>query len=194
MSKVIILPTDTVYGIGTPMEDFAGIERIYQIKHRDPKKAIPILFNQKEEIEKYVTLDPITFEVALSFWPGALTLIVQSSSYLEKLTGEKTLAIRMPNHPLTKKVIATYGALRVTSLNQSGEKPLFDQTVIQRNYAHLVDELYLDDTTERSEIPSTVLEFVKGVPIIHRQGAITLEQVELICKQKEKTHHKQRKK
>ena len=78
MSKVIIFPTDTVYGIGTPIFDIEGIERIYNIKHRPKEKPLACLCANLEQIESiaYVTKD--AKKLIDKYLPGALTLILNS--------------------------------------------------------------------------------------------------------------------
>ncbi|HNW55861.1 MAG TPA: Sua5/YciO/YrdC/YwlC family protein, partial [bacterium] len=76
--KVVLLPTDTVYGLSCLMNSQAAIERIYQIKGRDNSKAFIYLVNSWEMAEKYAILDSETRQQAAKYWPGANTLILNS--------------------------------------------------------------------------------------------------------------------
>jgi len=74
---VIIFPTDTVYGIGCNPYNAKAVKRIYKIKERDETKPLPILGYSKDELNKIVTFDEKSSELADKFWPGRLTLVLK---------------------------------------------------------------------------------------------------------------------
>ncbi|MBN3490849.1 threonylcarbamoyl-AMP synthase [Acholeplasma equirhinis] len=179
MNKVIIFPTDTVYGIGTPILDKEGIRKIYEIKGRDFNKPLAVLCSNLDQMTEfgYVTDDAV--KLAKAFWPGALTLILKSKPDYAKESGEVTIGVRMPNHPLALKIIAMHGPMKTTSVNNSGEAPLNDYAIIKERYADKVDYIYPNDQ-KLSEVSSTVVDLTQDEPKILRLGDITLEDIKKV--------------
>ena len=92
MNYVIIFPTDTVYGIGTPIMDTEGIKRIYDIKGRSFDKPLAVLTDSIESMEPYVVITKAVRKLAQAFG-GGLTLILKTTEQYEEQTGEKTLGL-----------------------------------------------------------------------------------------------------
>ncbi|HHT55361.1 MAG TPA: threonylcarbamoyl-AMP synthase, partial [Acholeplasma sp.] len=78
MNKIIIFPTDTVYGIGASLYDLDNINKIYEIKGRSFDKQLPVLCSSIEQIESFAVIDNNVLKLAKAFWPGALTLILKT--------------------------------------------------------------------------------------------------------------------
>ena len=96
--EVVVFPTDTVYGIGTSIYNQKGIDRIYEIKARSIDKKIPVLCSSLNDLKDIIEIDERLIKITDNFWPGALTIIVKITEKHEEITGEKTLAVRSPNH------------------------------------------------------------------------------------------------
>ncbi|MDO8168002.1 L-threonylcarbamoyladenylate synthase [Candidatus Phytoplasma melaleucae] len=119
-------------------------------------------------------------KIALFFWPGALTLIVQTHPSYCQLTKEKKIGIRIPNHLLTLKLLQKKGPLKTTSVNESGFPPLQNLKVLINKYQNQVDYIYLDNQN-LSQTPSTVID-TTTTPFwrVLRKGAITLSMIRKI--------------
>ncbi len=176
MSKVIIFPTDTVYGIGTPIMDFEGIKKIYEIKGRSFDKPLALLAHSIDAVEPYVSVTNAVKKLASTFWPGGLTLILKTQPEYEEKTGEKTLGVRIPNHPLALKLLKENGPMKTTSVNQSGEPPMNQYHEIKDKYQHLVDKIYKNDQPIL-EVASTVLDLSNMKIKILRAGAISEKEI-----------------
>lgn len=175
---VIIVPTDTVYGLAAKVYDEEALKRIYKIKGRNQSKKIPVLSSNRYEVSLYALVSYQGGALMTRFWPGPLTLIFHSSKdYLER-TGHDTIAIRIPNKPVLLDILKENGPLWVTSLNKSGEPPLFDETEIKEKYGHIVDEIHFNDETASSNVSSTIVDMTKPDYPILREGTITREQIE----------------
>src|SRR3954469_21135142 len=100
-TKIIVFPTDTVYGIGSTGLIKAAARRIYQIKERPSIKPLPTFVHSIEAAKKYAEWTPLADALAKKFWPGQLTLVLKHTKEGELLTFPeyRTIAIRMPNHP-----------------------------------------------------------------------------------------------
>lgn len=175
---VIIVPTDTVYGLAAKVYDEEALKRIYKIKGRDQSKKIPVLSSNRYEVSLYALISYHGGALMTRFWPGPLTLIFHSSKeYLER-TGHDTIAIRIPNKPVLLDILKENGPLWVTSLNKSGQPPLFDETEIKEKYGDIVDEIHFNDDTSSSNVSSTIVDLTKPDYPILREGTITREQIE----------------
>ena len=100
MSKVIIFPTDTVYGIGCDIFDLEGIERIYKIKNRSKDKPLACLCANLEQIEDIADLSEDARKLINLFLPGPLTIILKSKPIVLDKIGYKTIGVRIPNNKI----------------------------------------------------------------------------------------------
>lgn len=175
MNKLIIFPTDTVYGIGACLYDKENINKIYEIKGRDFNKQIPVLCSTIEQIETFAVVNDNLRKLAKAFWPGALTIVLESNNDYYNFSGEKTIAIRIPNHKETLKLLEKYGPLKTTSINKSGEPPLNDYKVIYERYNDVVDHIYMNNE-EMILVASTIISLVDEVKLL-RTGSISYEDI-----------------
>ena len=105
---LIILPTDTVYGLAAKLYDVKALEKIYKIKGKKQSKQIPVLISQVNQLKDICVMSKFATELMKKYWPGALTMVLKTThEYFEK-TKEETLAVRMPKHPVTVKLLDTY--------------------------------------------------------------------------------------
>ncbi len=124
MSKVIIFPTDTVYGIGTPIFDLEGIEKIYKIKKRDKTKPLACLCANISQMESIAILNEKARALIKKFLPGSLTLILESTEEVYKRVGYKRIGVRIPNHKLALEILSANGPMLTKSVNTSQYVPL----------------------------------------------------------------------
>lgn len=174
---VIIIPTDTVYGLATRLYDERGLEKIYEMKGRELSKQIPILISDISQLEDIASYDLFTQKVMEIFWPGPLTIVLKTREKFQEKTGEETIAVRIPNHPKALDVLQRFGPMRVTSLNKSGEPPLEDPNMIKEKFGHLVKAIFWQGDVKRSDLSSTVARISENEVEILRQGAITKEDI-----------------
>ena len=172
---VIIFPTDTVYGIGTPIFDIEGIEKIYKIKNRSKDKPLACLFSNIGQMEDICYLDDKTKKLINEFLPGPLTIIVKTKDNVFEKIGYKTIGIRIPNSKIALNILDKYGPMLTTSVNDSGYTPINEYNEIVNKYNNLVDKIY--DTNEvSSNLSSTVISLVDGFKVL-RVGEIKVEQI-----------------
>lgn len=176
MSKVIIFPTDTVYGIGTPIFDVEGIKRIYDIKKRPKEKPLACLCANLEQIKSIAYLNDKAIKLINEFLPGALTLILKSKEEVFEKIGYKTIGVRIPNSKIALDILKENGPMLTTSVNESGSVPLNEYDDIKKNYDDLVDYIYNTDR-QSSNIASTVV-LIDGDSIkVLRAGEISLDDI-----------------
>lgn len=175
---VIIVPTDTVYGLATQIFDDEGLKKIYAIKKREPQKKIPVLVANMAQAQTIALLDERAKKLIATFWPGPLTIVLSTTDTYQKKTGEKTVALRAPNHPLLLKILHQHGPLLVTSLNISGEVPLQDFEQIKVEYQHQVDHIYENKQVVNSQISSTIVDLTQKNSIeFIRIGELTKQHI-----------------
>ena len=170
--KVIVFPTDTVYGIGSMIEDKEGVIKIYNLKHRDKNKPLANLAYSSEQIKEYVHIsNPKTIEL-MKHWPGALTIIFNKKHiYNDELP---TIAFRIPNSKVALTILKHFGVMSVTSMNLSGSEPLNNLEDIIKNFADEIDYLVIDEEIH-SNVSSTIIDVTKEPFVVLRKGEILKE-------------------
>ncbi|MDD5122472.1 MAG: L-threonylcarbamoyladenylate synthase [Dehalococcoidales bacterium] len=182
---VVAYPTDTVYGLGAVYNNVTAIQRVYAIKGRSHIKALPLI------VADYEQLDEITASINAcgrllmrSFWPGALTLVLpRSNRVTDDITGgADTIAARMPDHPVPLALARRTGrAICATSANISGQKSTIIARDVLKGLGSSVDYIISHGKTGCG-IPSTLVDATAEVPVIIREGFITREQINRVCK------------
>ena len=179
--ELIAFPTDTVYGVGSIVEPQA-VSKIYRAKERPLDKPIPILLSDDSYLEKYAKdIDAIAMELARTFWPGALTLVVRAKEDVAEAVGSKdgTVGFRIPDYEPAREIIRQCGgAMAVTSANISGERNPLTADDVEHDLGDRV-AIILDGGPCRIGKPSTVVDLSKEKPLIVREGALA-EQIRAI--------------
>ncbi len=173
---LIIIPTDTVYGLAAKLYDEEGLKKIFEIKGREQSKQIPILCYDISDLDDIAHLDEVAKMLMEKFWPGPISFILNTTETFYQLTGERTIAARIPNHQKALEIIKKYGVLRVTSLNKSGEPPLSDINQIKDQFGASVREIY-EQNYDQSHVSSTVVDLTTKPLKILRKGTISEESI-----------------
>jgi L-threonylcarbamoyladenylate synthase len=167
------VPTDTIYGIATTMVDEMAIQRMYDVRDREPEPALPFLINSEEALIRLAHTNAAALKLAHRFWPGPLTLILQPAPGLPAHARRTPIAIRMPNTPLLMPLLeAAGGYLLVTGAIRSGSLP----AVTAEEAAMLFDQgiaLILDGGPSPYGVPSTIVDCTTDPPITVRYGPIS---------------------
>ena len=170
--KVIVFPTDTVYGIGSMIDDQEGVSKIYNLKHRDKNKPLANLAYSSEQIEEYVNITNPKIKELMKHWPGALTIIFNKKHiYNNELP---TIAFRIPNSNVALTILKRFGVMSVTSMNLSGSEPLNNLDDIIKNFESEIDYLVTNEE-KHSNISSTIIDVTKEPFVVLRKGEILKE-------------------
>ncbi len=166
---VVILPTDTVYGVVCHPDFPEALDRIRAMKHRDANKPFQLLVDQVATVWKHGAIKTATAERLTAFWPGALTLVLPT-------TQGTTEGYRVPNHPLLQQLLSACGGyLRSTSVNLSGEPPAKNAQEALEALGNDVD-LLLDGGPANLGIASTVAALNQSEELtILREGSIIID-------------------
>jgi L-threonylcarbamoyladenylate synthase len=175
--ELIVLPTDTVYGIAADAFSAYGVESLLVTKRRGRDMPVPVLVGSWSTLEGLVdVMPPAADRLRKAFWPGGLTLIVREAASLAWDLGDAngTVGIRMPLHPVAIELLNRTGPLAVSSANVSGKPPAatceeaMDQ--LDRGVA-----VYLDGGPAGEPVPSTIIDCTVNPPRLLRAGAIPVE-------------------
>lgn len=170
--KVIVFPTDTVYGIGCLYKDKESIKKIYDIKNRDYSKPMVILCADMKQIREVIKEDQEIPNRIKKHWPGALTIIVFKNEKIYDIitSGRNTVGVRIPSNPISLRLLKKHGPMVVTSLNLSNE-PAVLKYKDALNFEDLVD--YVIEGEDLNSPPSTVYDLTSNKVL--RQGEIIIE-------------------
>lgn len=181
---VVIMPTDSVYGIGcVAVPSNPAHERIFAIKRRDRSQTLPWLVADSDDLARYGEDVPAWAKrLAAELWPGALTLVVKASKDVppEYRAANGTIALRMPDSNLVRTLAREVGPLATTSANTHGREAATSGAGIEARIAEEVD-LVLDAGPAPLAIASTIVGCEDGSPIVYREGAIPAERIFALC-------------
>jgi len=180
--KLIVLPTDTVYGIGADAFTPSAVNALLAAKGRGRDMPVPVLVGTVRAANALVDdLGPYGQDLIDAFWPGPLTIIGHAGRSLRWDLGETkgTVALRMPLHSVALDLLKETGPMAVSSANRSGAPPA---TTIAEAEEQLGDSVavYLDGGRCTQPIPSTIVDLTTPVPRVLRKGAVPVEKLKNI--------------
>jgi tRNA threonylcarbamoyl adenosine modification protein (Sua5/YciO/YrdC/YwlC family) len=172
---LIVYPTDTIYGLGCNLLNKRAIERLCQVKHIKPQKLnLSFICHDISEAATYVhRIDTPVYKVMRRTLPGPFTYILESSSNVPKVLdiNKKTVGVRIPNHPVPLAIVKELGNPIITSSIKNDDEIKTYTTDPEEMYEDLKHEVDLViDSGIGGNIPSTVVDFTSGEPIITRVG------------------------
>jgi L-threonylcarbamoyladenylate synthase len=177
--SLVVLPTDTVYGIGTRPDDPAATARLFEAKGRPRELELPVLVPSKEAARRIASFDERAEALALRFWAGPLTIVLPRADPARAwdLGGDpNTIGVRMPHDLLTLAVLARTGPLAVSSANRSGDPTPSTCDAVEATFGGAVD-VYLCAPEALSGSASTVVELASGTWRVLRAGAVPDEEL-----------------
>ena len=169
---VVVLPTDTVYGLACGISHAKAIRRIYELKDMDPKKPLAILVGDMPTVGRYSRALPTTvFRLMKRVFPGPYTFIVEASRDVPKimLRKRKTIGIRMPDNAIALAMLQELGEpMLTTSIRNPDDKILNDPEEIESRFRGRIDLVI--DGGPLLPVPSTVVDFTGPEPELVREG------------------------
>ena len=175
--ELVVLPTDTVYGIGTDAFSQWSVERLLAAKGRGRDMPVPVLVGSPSTLQGVVTDLPESGRALVeAFWPGALTIVCRQQPSLHWDLGETrgTVAVRMPLHPMAIDLLVATGPMAVSSANKSGSAPATTCADAEEQFGEAVT-VYLDGGPSGAPTPSTIVDLTLDPPRVLRAGALPLE-------------------
>jgi len=182
---IVAFPTDTVYGLGAWASNQQAVERVYRVKERPQNIALPLLLAHTLQISEVAEPVPqIAWLLAHNFLPGALTLVLHKSNSVPDIVtaGGITVAIRIPAHPIPVALVEGLGAPIIgTSANLSGKPSALTADDVYSQFGDKID-LVIDGGRCPGGRESTIVDVTKETPVVLREGAIALRELEQVCK------------
>lgn len=177
--RLVVMPTDTVYGLAADAFDSVGVNALLAAKGRGRDMPVGVLVGSWHTIEGLVYAMPAgARELIRAFWPGALSLVVVQAPSLQWDLGDAhgTVMLRMPLHPVAIELLRKVGPMAVSSANVSGQAPAVDAAEAQRQLGDRVD-VYLDAGVSAQQAASTIVDLSGDTPRILRPGPVGAEQI-----------------
>lgn len=172
---VVIIPSDSCYGMAALADNRKAIERLYQIKQRDSGKPSLVIVGSIAQAKQLVDFTPLAEQLVKQHWPGALTLVLKAikTDFSPLIYGQnQTLAVRLPNKPELVKLASEIGPFILPSANFNGQPAPFLKEEVNPELIKLVD-YFLDDAPGGNMV-STLVDARGDKPIILRAGAINI--------------------
>lgn len=194
--ELVVLPTDTVYGIGCDAFSAKGVQALLAAKGRGPQSPPPVLIANLNTLRALAEDIPdVAMRLAETFWPGALTMILRAQSSLNWDLGETkgTVALRMPDHKIALALLEEVGPMAVSSANLTGEPAAI---TCQQAEAYLGEsvQVYLDGGNSPKGEASTILDLTSLVDTyiegtlqttgkirLVREGALSADKIRTIA-------------
>ena len=175
--ELVVLPTDTVYGLGADAFSHEAVGGLLAAKGRGRDMPVPVLVGSPRTLDGIATaLSPTARELVQAFWPGGLTLVARVQPSLQWDLGDTggTVAVRMPLHPVAIELLQVTGPMAVSSANVTGRPPA---TTVDEAIAQLGESVsvYLDGGPCGEPVASTIVDVTGPVPRLLRAGAVSVE-------------------
>jgi L-threonylcarbamoyladenylate synthase len=178
--RLVVLPTDTVYGLAADAFDPEAVERLLAAKGRGRDMPPPVLVSTETTLDALATQIPDYVRILVAtHWPGPLTVVCHQQTSLRWDLGETrgTVAVRMPDHELAREILDRTGPLAVSSANRTGEPAATDA---DRALAMLEGtvEVVVDDGPTPGATPSTIIDATGDRPRLLREGVIGVAELD----------------
>ncbi|WP_030545793.1 L-threonylcarbamoyladenylate synthase [Streptomyces albus] len=177
--ELVVLPTDTVYGIGADAFGPEAVGDLLEAKGRGRNMPSPVLVGSPNTLHGLVTdFSELAWELVDAFWPGALTLVARHQPSLQWNLGDTrgTVAIRMPLHPVAIELLTEVGPMAVSSANLTGHPSPQTCDAAEEMLGDSVS-VYLDGGPTPAAVASSIVDVTGKVPVLLREGALSAEQL-----------------
>lgn len=177
--RLVVIPTDTVYGIGCDAFDNQAVEALLRAKHRGPDMPVPVLVGSWNTVQGLVRDYSFNMRrLVEAFWPGGLSVVVHQAPSLPWNLGDTrgTVMLRMPMHPVALELLDKTGPMAVSSANISGQPPASTVDMAMEQLGETVG-VYVDGGEATIGEASTIVDLSSGKPRILREGATTAEKI-----------------
>ncbi|MGH8868939.1 MAG: L-threonylcarbamoyladenylate synthase [Actinomycetes bacterium] len=174
---LVVLPTDTVYGVGADAFCSDAVGELLAAKGRGRSMPVPVLVGAPRTVDGLVAdFAGVGRDLAEAFWPGPLTLVCREQPSLSWDLGETrgTVAVRMPLHPVAIELLTEVGPMAVSSANRSGSPPATTADEAEEQLGEAV-AVYLDAGPSGDPVPSSIVDLTGDAPLLLREGAVGVE-------------------
>jgi L-threonylcarbamoyladenylate synthase len=178
---VVAIPTETVYGLAGNIYSDKAIRKIFEVKQRPLFNPLIVHLHSVEQLDEIVSEFPIKAQLlADAFWPGSLTLILKKKSNIPDVitAGKDTVAVRIPNHPVTLKLLKELSfPLAAPSANPFNRISPTNSLHVESYFKNSI-KMVLEGGECKNGLESTIIGFENNEPVLYRLGAIAIEEIE----------------
>ena len=180
---LIVFPTETLYGLGADALNFAAVEKVFQLKGRDPTNPFPVIVSDRAMLDQLVAaISPLAEKLMDHFWPGPLTLVLPARADIPPQLVNATggIGVRISSHPIATEIVRALGRpLTATSANPSGQAGA--RTIAQaKDYFSGKIDIFVDGGELASITGSTVAQVTASNVKIIRAGEIAKRELEKV--------------
>jgi L-threonylcarbamoyladenylate synthase len=180
---LVVLPTESVYGVATDAFSSSGVERVRSAKGRGRELPLSVLVPGPGTVDGLALgLPQAGRDLISAFWPGGLTVVVRHHASLAWDLGDAggAVALRMPLHPVALEVLRATGPLVLTSANRAGHAPPTSCPDAQAQLGDAV-RIYLDAGISPETATSSVVDLTGALPRLLRAGSVPLDLLREVC-------------
>ena len=181
--ELVVIPTDTVYGVGADAFDPVAVRGLLDAKGRGREMPPPVLISAVTTLDALATRVPAYARALVEeFWPGPLTLVCHQQTSLQWDLGDTrgTVAVRMPAHPVALEVLERTGPLAVSSANKTGMPAATDADQAEEMLGDAVSVLVDAGPIESTGEASTIVDCTGSQGRVLRRGALSLDQLNAV--------------
>ena len=174
--RLVVIPTDTVYGIGADAFSSSAVRSLLAAKNRGPDMPVGVLVGSWSTIDGLVLSVPRSARLLIeAFWPGDVSIVLPHAPSLSWDLGNTsgTVMLRMPLHPVAIELLREVGPMAVSSANVSGKPPASTAEEAKTQLGESV-AVYLDGGPSGDPVPSTIVDLSGDEPIVLREGAVSV--------------------
>lgn len=180
--KVIVYPTDTLYGLGVNALDKAAVDKLFRVKKRPHTKPMPVIVKDIAMARRFAYIDLRTEKILNALWPGPITMVLSRKDTLPSIVsgGKNTIGMRIPNSEFTKLLMNNVDfPVTSTSANISGKEPLIKINNIIKTFENekYQPDLIINAGDLPENKPSTVIDLTASKPKILRVGPVKPEEL-----------------
>lgn len=183
--KIILIATDTIYGLGVDATNAKAVANLYKLKQRNENKAISILLKNLESAQKLFIFSELALKIAHKFLPGALTMVLQLANDQTRLANNlningNNIGFRIIDRDFINKIFENFdGEIALTSANISGNEVIKNIDEVEKIFCKTdLDLLVVDGGELENRLPSSVINFIDGKVNILRPGLISREELQ----------------
>lgn len=184
LGKLVAIPTETVYGLGANAFDTESVLSVFKAKDRPQFDPLIVHTHSIDEAKKFANIPDELLSIAEKLWPGPLTILVPKKEIIDSIitAGSDLVAIRIPNHPLTLKLLKILPfPLVAPSANPFGYVSPTTAQHVYNNLANKIDYI-LDGGSCSMGIESTIIGYAEGSIVVYRLGSISNEKIAELTK------------
>jgi L-threonylcarbamoyladenylate synthase len=177
--NIVALPTETVYGLAADSINTSAIQKIFELKGRPESVAISLLIPKDAPLERFaIDIPELAHQLAKQYWPGPLTIILKKKPHISDILtgGKQTIGLRCPNHPITLEILKHFPqGLAAPSANPYGQPPPISAEEVRGYFNDQI--MIINGGPCKIGLASTVVDLSDGMPVVLRQGIITLSPI-----------------